>query len=326
MNKNINRRHVLQAGLAAMALPAWQLAAAEDKFPSRPVKIIVPLPPGGVVDNTVRALVNTMQPTFAQPLVIDNKPGGAFVIGMNTLASAPADGYTLIHVNAAFLSAQAVFKRFDVFKQLVPIAGLGETDSTISVPGKSNFKTIKDLIEFGKANPGKLSYASPGPGNLEHLALANFCKAHGIEAVHVPFKGGPEVVKAMISGEVDFGTLAVPLVQQFSPDGRVRPLVLLNEKRNAALPDVPTYREARLDISRLTLWGGLCAPAGTPPAIVAQLEKSVLEAARNPELQKQFIAAGLLPAAQTSAEFGKIMRDDYVWISKATLDAKLNLN
>ncbi len=325
-SKNFNRRHLLQAGLAAAALPAWHLAAAQDKYPSKPLKIVVPLPAGGVADNSVRVLANAMQTGFGQPIVIENKPGGTFAIGMNAVTQAPADGYTLLHINIALLSAQVVFKRFDVFKQLQPVAGLGETDIAISATGTKGYKSVQDLIADGRAHPGKLSYATPGSGTMEHLALINFCKAAGIDALHVPMKGGPDMVKALIQGEVDFGTLAVPLVQQFVTDGRIRALMLLNEKRNAVLPQVPTYVEEKVPTSRLTIWGGFAAPAGTPPAVMAHLENSVLEAMRNPEVQKQFLAAGLAPHAQTGDMFGKVWRDDYQWISKAATEAKLALS
>lgn len=307
-------------------MPFLRTADAQDKYPSKPVKIIIPLPAGGAADSSVRILATVAQRSLGQPMVVDNKPGGAYLIGVNAVVQAPADGYTLLHVNGGMLSVQAVFKRFDFFKQLVPVAGVGETDVVIASSGKRVFKTIKDLIAFGKANPGKLNYGSPGAGTNEHLALDTFCKAVGIEAVHVPMKGGPDVVKALVQGDVDFGTAAMPFVPQFAPGGLIRPLVVLNDKRNAITPDVPTYKEEGLPINSLIIWGGYAAPAGTPPAVVAQLEKIILEAAKNPEVQKQLTAAGMVPTSSTGAEFGKVWKEDYAWVSKAALDAKLDLN
>lgn len=326
MTFTIPRRRVLQAGIG-LALTGCQYAFAQDKYPSRPVRIIVPLPPGGVVDNSVRALAAVMGSDFGgQPIVIDNKPGGAFVIATNALRQAPADGYTLLYVHAPYLSTQAAFRKFDLFKTVVPVAGLGETDITLSTGGKKGYRTVAELVADGKANPGKLSFSSPGPGTLEHLALVNFCKAAGIDAVHVPLKGGPEVVKALIAGEVDFGTLAVPLVLPFLADGRIRPLMLLNDKRNSAVPEVPTFHEAGIAVARVTAWGGLAAPVGTPPEVLAWLEKTVLHAAAQPELQRQWVATGMTPSAVGSAAFAKMWRDDYVWISKAVADARLENN
>jgi len=267
-----------------------------------------------------------MQAGFGQPLTIDNKPGGAFAVAMSALSTVPADGYTLMHVNASFLPAQAIFKRFDVFKQLVPIAGLGETDETISIGNNPNFKTLPELIAYGRANPGKLSYVTPGYGTLEHLAAFNFCKLNGIEATNIPLKGGPDAAKSLIQGEGDFGIVPLPLVQQFAIAGRLHALVVLNDRRNAAMPDLPTAQELGVKAPRCTIWGGLCAPAGTPPAVLAYLERAVLEAARSPELQKNLMITGIVPAAQNAAEFGKLMHDDNQWIAKAVVEADLKAN
>jgi tripartite-type tricarboxylate transporter receptor subunit TctC len=141
----------------------------------------------------------------------------------------------------------------------------------------------------------------------------------------VPLKGSVEVVKALIQGEGDFSTLAVPLVQQFGAKGMVRALVVLNEKRNAAIPDVPTYKEEKLDVPRLTVWAGLAVPVGTPQEAIDYLEKASLEAAGNPELQKQLRSAGMDPAAIPAADFGKTWKADYAWIAKAAAEAKPNL-
>ena len=322
----ISRRSLLQTSLALGAAAATGAAWSQDKYPSRPVKIILGLPPGGVVDNSMRILTNVMAPTFGQPLVIDNKPGAVFALAMQTLAQAPTDGYTLLHVTSAMLSGQAVSKRFDMFKSLVPVAMMGATDITLAVGGKSPHKSAKELIAWGKANPGKMTYASPGIGSLEHLALSNFCKKFGIDAVHVPFKGGPEVVQALATGQADLGTLAVPFIVQFGPKGLVRALVLLNDKRNAAIADVPSLKDEQLDLSRLVIWGGLAAPTGTPQAAIDYMEKQVLAGMQNPELRKQFLAMGLAPAAHGAAEFAKDWKEDWQWISKAASEAKLETN
>ena len=321
-----SRRAALQAGLATLLLPVSPFARAQDRFPTRPIRIIVPLPPGGVADASVRMLANTMQPAVGQPVVIDNKPGGNFIVGMGALAQSPTDGYTLLHVNTPFLSSQALFKRFDVFKQLVPLAGLGETDMALTLGTSAPVKTVKDLIAYGRANPGKLSYVTPGYGSVEHLAVFNFCKANGIEAVNIPVKGGPDAVKSLIQGEGEFGIAPVPLVQQFVSTGKLTPLLVLNERRNPTMPDLPTPAEAGVKAPRCTVWGGICAPAGTPAAVLAYLEKAILEAARNPDLQAKLSAAGIVPAAQTGADFGKLMHDDQGWIAKAVQDADLKPN
>ena len=320
---NFTRRRILQSSAAFAGLPLAHLALAQEKFPSKPIKIIVPLPAGGAADVAVRRLGQHMQEIMGQSVVVDNKPGGAFSVAMASLAQSPADGYTLIAINSAFLAVQALFKRLDVFKQLVPVVGQGATDETISVGGNGKFKTAKDLIAYGRANPGKLSYVTPGHGTLEHLAGYNFCKLNGFDAVNVPMKGGPDAAQALMGGQGDFGVIPLPLVQQLGGGGKLSALLVLNDHRNPNLPNVPTPEEAGVKATRCVIWGGLAAPVGTPPAVLATLEKVALEAARNPELQKAIATAGMVPAAVPAEAFGKMWRDDYAWISKAVTEADL---
>lgn len=327
MNTFTTRRRLIATGsalLAELALPA--LAQAQDKFPSKPIRIIVGLPAGGAADASMRQLAATLQPALGQTFVIDNKPGAGFTLAMQAVTQAPADGYTLLHVVSPMLSNQAVQKRYDMFKSLQPIAKVGSSDITFVVAAKSPHKSMQELITWAKANPGKLTYASPGVGSLEHLALDALCRRNGITAVHVPFKGGPEMLQAVATGEADLSTLAVPLVLQFAPKNMVRPLVVLSDQRNASLPDVPNLKELKLDVPRVVIWGGLAAPASTPKAVVATLEKAVLAAMENPELRKQYEAVGLVPDGANAAAFAKTWSEDWAWISKAAGEAKLDTN
>lgn len=325
MNTPTQRRQLLAFGAGALASLAFpRLAPAQDKFPSKPVRIVVGLPAGGAADASMRQLAAALQPVLGQSLVVENKPGGAFVLAMQAVIQAPADGYTLLHVVNPMLSTQAVQKRYDMFKSLTPIAKVGSSDIAFVVNGKSPHKTLPDLIAWAKANPGKLTYASPGIGTLEHLALDTLCKRNGITAVHVPFKGGPEMLQAVASGEVEMSTLAVPLVLQFAPKGMVRPLVMLSDERNAKLPDVPSLKDLKLDLPRIVIWAGLAASADTPKPVVAALEKAVLAAVENPELRKQYEASGLVPEGVGAAAFGTLWREDWSWISKAASEAQLD--
>jgi tripartite-type tricarboxylate transporter receptor subunit TctC len=299
---------------------------AQDKYPTKPVRIIIGAPPGGVIDNSVRILTNVMQPSFGQPLIIDNKPGSVFAVAMSTLALAPTDGHTLLYVTSNMLSGQAVQKKYDMFKSLVPVAMIGATDITLAVGGKSQHKTVKELIAWSKSNPGKMTYASPGIGSLDHLALSNFCKKFGLDAVHVPYKGSTEVAQALMTGQADLGILPVPFIVQFGSKGMLRALLLLNGKRNPVIPEVPSIKDEQLDIPRLSVWGGMAAPAGTPKGVIEHLEKQLLAAMQNAELQKQFAGMGLAIDAHGAAEFGNDWKSDWSWISKAASEAKLDTN
>lgn len=315
----LRRRQWLLAAGASLALPAF----AQDKYPSRPVRIIVGLPAGGVADSSVRLLAGAAQAAFGQAFVIENKAGASFALAVQAVQQAPADGYTLLHVLSPMFSAQALHKRFDLFKAFDPVVGMGSTDTTLAVGGKSPHRTVQDLIAFGKANPGKLTYGSPGIGTLEHMAMAGFCRRYGIDAVHVPFKGGPEIVQALATSQIDFGPQAVPLVVQFAPKGLVRALVLMNRRRNPVLPDVPSLKDAGLDLGKLTLWGGLAAPAGTPRAVIQYIEQKVLATMKSPELVRQYAHLGMEPEGQTSAEFAQEWKDDWGWISRSVAENRI---
>jgi tripartite-type tricarboxylate transporter receptor subunit TctC len=325
MNHQTSRRQLLTLGTGALASLAFPgLASAQDKFPSKPIRIVLGLPAGGAGDASMRQLASVLQPLLGQSLVVDNKPGAAFALAVQAVTQAPADGYTLLHVINPMLSTQAVQKRYDMFKSLTPVAKIGAGDIAFVVSGKSPHMSMQDLITWAKAHPGKLTYASPGIGTLEHLALDTLCRRNGITAVHVPFKGGPEMLQAVAGGEVELSTLAVPLVLQFAPKGMVRPLVMLSDERNPKLPEVPSLKDLKLDVPRVVVWGGLAAPIGTPKEVVAVLEKAILAAMENPELRKQYETAGLMPDPVNGADFGKTWKEDWAWISKAVSDAKLD--
>lgn len=315
MTSQLTRRRALQGmGIALSALQSSNLLARTG-YPSRPVSLIVPVPPGGVIDTTVRQLISHMPASFGQPIVAENRAGGMFAVAMNAINKAAADGYTIIHLNAAMLSTQVVTKQFDVFASLVPVAGLGATDITISTSGKHNFPSVAALIEHIKAHPGKVVYASPGIGTLEHLSVSKLVRQYGLDVIHVPVKNSVEAVQMMVKGEADFGTAPIPFNIQFGASGRLKALCVLNHRRNPALPDLPTIKEAGLVADRLTIWGGLAAPKGTPAQVIAHIEQSVAAAMKTPELLKAYRGAGLEPEFETAQEFGQTWRDDWGWIS-----------
>ncbi|MCA0326088.1 MAG: tripartite tricarboxylate transporter substrate binding protein [Proteobacteria bacterium] len=316
MHADLSRRGLLQGAAALAAAVATPWAGAQT-FPNRPLKMISPLPAGGANDLAARVLAHAMQATVGQPVLVDNRAGGAFTVAVNALKIAPADGHTLLYVVSAMLATQALFAQYDMFRELVPVLGTGESDIVIAVSGKRPFRAVRELIDYGRSHPGKLNYASPGVGTLEHMALLNFCRRYGIQAAHVPVKGGPDMLKLLLAGHADFSTLALPLVLQFHADPRLRPLVVLNEKRNPLLPLVPTYVEEKLDIPRLTLWGGLAVLAGTPKDVVAALEKAAASASDSAEVKGRLSEAGLRPAVLPATAFGQLWHDDYGWIAKS---------
>lgn len=325
MSKVPNRRHVLKA-TAATLLPATLGldAMAQDVYPSKPIKIIVALPAGGVADVSVRILSEALSPALNQPIVVDNKPGGIFQIGIQQASQAAPDGYTLIHIINTMLAAQAASKRYDMIKQLTPVSLFGATDGALFCSNAAPFKTPQEMIAWAKANPEKLNYGTTGPGALEHLFMAAFAKKFGFTATHVPFKGGPDVMTALAQNEIQVAAMAVPLALQFGQ--RVRPMAMLVEKRNPLLPNLPTLKELGVDFTSMQYWGGLAAPAGTPKAVIDTLQRQIAAVVATPALAAKYAAVGLNPMSNTTEQMTRLMADDLKFLTAAVVDADLKIN
>ncbi|MFM6992888.1 MAG: Bug family tripartite tricarboxylate transporter substrate binding protein [Rhodoferax sp.] len=321
----LNRRHVLQASAASM-LPAVidATAQAQDAYPSKPVKVVVALPAGGVADVSVRILTEALSPLLNQPIVVDNKPGGIFQIGIQQAAQAAPDGYTLIHIINSMLAAQAAQKRYDMMKQLTPVCLFGSTDGALVCSNAAPFKTPQEMIAWAKANPEKLNYGTTGPGALEHLYMAAFAKKFGFIATHVPFKGGPDVMTALAQNEIQVAAVAFPLALQFGQ--RVRPMAMLVEKRNPLLPTLPTLKELGVDFNTMQYWGALAAPAGTPKSIIDTLQRNIATVVASPALAAKYSAVGLNPLINTPEQMSRMMADDLKFFTGAVVDADLKVN
>jgi tripartite-type tricarboxylate transporter receptor subunit TctC len=325
MSKALNRRHVLKATAVTLLPAALGFDAnAQDVYPSKPVKIIVALPAGGVADVSVRILGEALSPVLNQPIVVDNKPGGIFQIAIQQAAQAAPDGYILVHIVNSMLAAQAALKRFDMMKQLTPVCLFGATDGALICSNAAPFKTPQEMIAWAKANPDKLNYGTTGPGTLEHLYMASFAKRFGFTATHVPFKGGPDVMTALAQNEIQVAATAVPLALQFGQ--RVRPMAMLVDKRNPVLPNLPTLKELGVDFTTMQYWGGLAAPAGTPKAVIDTLQRHIAAVAATPALAAKYAPVGLNPMSNTTEQMTRLMADDLKFLTAAVVDANLNIN
>lgn len=322
MPPNITRRQWLQ-GAAALGLPVMATAQTQDSFPSKPIRIIVPLPAGGTADASVRMLAEKMQAIAKQSVVVDNKPGGVFQIGMQAFTQAPADGHTLIHVSSPMAAAQASLKRLNFDKALVPLSLVGVADGVLAVPAASAFKNAKELIDFARANPGKLNYGSVGPGTSEHLAAVNLARKYNLTMTHVPFKGGPDAIMALAQNEIQIFTTVLPLALQMVQKNLVRVLAVMGDKRSPLLPNVPTLKEEGIDVPNLIFWGGLAAPAGTPRTVVDTLQRHIAAGLAEADLRSRFSAVGMTASSSTPEAFAKLISDDISWMSTAVREANL---
>ena len=323
MTHSLNRRKTLQA-LGVSLLPMPLITAAQAAFPNKPIRIIVPLPASGAADVSVRMLAESLQQPLGQSILVENKPGGVYQIGVQAVASAPADGYTLIHLNATMCAVQASLKRFDMLKQFIPVGYMGSTDTMLCISNSAPFKTTQEMIAWGKANPGKLNYGSTGPGSMEHLSMVSIMQRVGITGSNIPFKGGPDGALALAQGEIHAMPLAAPLIIQFKD--KFKPIIALSEQRTPFLPDLPTAKEQGMDIPTVNYWGGLAAPAGTPASVIETLEKAMSVAVNNPALVQKYVPLGLMAKFAGSASFKATIEKDLQWLGEAVKSANLQLS
>lgn len=313
-NQNNGRRLFLE-GLGALSLGATLPAMAQADYPNRPIKIVLGLPAGGAADIVVRALAQELEQSLKQPVLVDNKPGGLFQIAVQAVASAPADGHTLLYLNSSFVTVQAVQKKYDLLRQFQPLTLTGETPSVLLVSANSRFKTMKDLVEYGRAHPDELSYGTLGVGTLEHLKSVQLTDAAGFQAKAIPYKGGPDMVNAVIAGDIQFTGVNVFSALPFINSGKLRALVTLDSARIKALPDVPTINEAGVATSTTRIWSGFAVHSGTPAPIAQRLFKELVAAMNSPAIAKKYSPLGIMTTTSKSPEeFRSFIASEAEWM------------
>jgi tripartite-type tricarboxylate transporter receptor subunit TctC len=288
--------------------------AHAETWPSKPIKLVVPYPPGGAADAAARLYAEKLGESLKQPVVVENKAGAGTAIAAEFVANAAPDGYTLSLVPTGQLTVLphiAKNLRFDPFKSFVPVSLLASTAVVIAANPTVPAADVKGLVALARSKPGKLSYSSSGSGTIIHLAGENFALATGSELLHVPFKGSAPAVTALLGGEVDlaFDTLTV-LAPQIKA-GKVKGIAIASKKRSPLLPNVPTVAEAGYPDFDVVSWFGLAAPAGTPDAIVKRLNTEVQAIASQPSVQERLAAQGLEAWPTTPAQFAERIRSDH---------------
>ncbi len=311
---DVTRRSLLGC-VGAMACTAAVPVRAQADFPSRPLRIVLGLPAGGAADVVVRALAEEMAQSMKQPVIVENRPGGLFVPAVQAVATAPADGYTLLYVNASFVTVQVAQKRFDLLRQFEPVALTGEAPSVLLVSAGSRFKTLKDLVEHGRSHPGELTYGTLGVGTLEHLKSVQFAEAAGFQARAIPYKGGPDMINAVIAGDLGFTGVNVFSAQPLIASGRVRALAALDTTRIPSLPEVPTVGEAGVKVSSTRIWSGFMVPTGTPAPVVQRLFTELVTAMKSPSIARKFSPLGVMTTTSKSPdEFRSLIASEADWM------------
>jgi tripartite-type tricarboxylate transporter receptor subunit TctC len=284
---------------------------------------VVGLPPGGAADAGARAVGLGMERIYGKPVVIENKPGGNFNISVRTVLAAPADGQTLLYGYGGYAAAQVAHRQFDLEKDLIPVSRVGYTSYYVLVRADSPYKTLDDLIQHARKNPGKLTYATIGPLGFEDLLMIQFKNAAKFSAMPVPYRGGPDAVNALMAGDVDFGLFVTTFATSFTSTGKTRALAVLEDKRQAELPGVPTMKELGFALQPINLWGGIFVRAGTPDAVVRNLHKTISESLAMKDVAEKLAGMGNVPwASESPEEFRALIRQELAWMGKAVEAAK----
>ncbi|MGE5094735.1 MAG: tripartite tricarboxylate transporter substrate binding protein [Betaproteobacteria bacterium] len=305
-------RHFARAcALVLGAAVAMSGAAAIAAWPEKPIKVVVPFTPGGGTDIVARTLGNGLSKDLGQPIVVENKPGGGTIIGSDAVAKAAPDGYTLLVATFAHAVNPSLHPSLPYAwdKDFAPVILIGRGPNVLVVRADSPYRSVKDVIDAAKANPGKLTYASFGNGTSAHLAGEMFTNLAKIAMTHVPYKGFGAAITDVLGGQVDmiFGTAAG--VAGFVANGKVRALGVTSAERSPALRDVPAISET-VPGYRVESWYGIYVPAGTPPDIVAKLNAAIAKVARTDEFRKRVESEGIVISAGSPAELDQFVRGE----------------
>ncbi|NDY83828.1 tripartite tricarboxylate transporter substrate binding protein [Orrella sp. NBD-18] len=292
--------------MSAMMSPI--LAHAQTTtYPNKQIRMVVPYPPGGPTDLTARVVAAEMSNALGQSIVVDNRPGASGMIGAEMVARAEPDGYTFLanaslHVINSYIYPDM---RFDALKDFEPITQLAAVPLVLVVPVSSPIKTVKDLVEFGKKNPGKLNFGSAGNASAQQLAGESFKSVAGIEMQHVPYKGSAPALADLVGGQIQLMFDSMPSAMPFIKSGKLRPIAVTTVKRAQALPDLPTLAESGYPGFDIATWYGYWAPKGTPAAIVEKLSQAASTALKKQNVIEQYAGMGAEPVGSTPAEFAR---------------------
>ncbi len=326
----LNERHVIVAAsmIASLCAAGARDALADPGYPNRPVRFVVPYPPGGTTDLIARGIADRLASQWGQSVVIDNRGGASTVIGAELMARAAPDGYTIGLITQTTMSINPHVMRklpYDPAKDFAPITQVVYFPYVIAAHAAAPFNDIKSLVAYARAKPGAVSYSTPGTGSTNHLGGVLLETRLGIKLLHVPFKGSGPATAAAVGGEVSMVITGAVTVAPHVSAGRLRYIAFADDRRHPSYPNVPSTGESGLPGYRAGTWFGVVTRAGTPAAIVNTLNQRIVQALADPELRARLSEAGFDIQTQSPAEFGRFMTEDRAMIGKIIQSAGLKL-
>jgi tripartite-type tricarboxylate transporter receptor subunit TctC len=320
------KRRDFTLGLTALA--ALPQAIAQQAWPAKPVRVIVPYPPGGFTDVTARLIAQKLQERLGQPFLIDNKPGANSVIGVDALAKSPADGYTLAVVIAAYAANTSLYPKlpYDPARDIAPVSLIGQSPLVAAVNNDAPYKTAAELVAYAKRNPGKISFGSSGNGSAAHLSTELLKSLTGSYMVHIPYRGAAAALTDLMGGQIQLFLDAASGMINPGKSGRVRLIGVASERRLPSLPDVPTFIEQGVAGFTGSTWAGILAPAGTPADIVRRIADEVHAIVRTDEIRGKLEAMGTIPVGGTPAEFAAFINAETAKWGQVIREAKVQID
>jgi tripartite-type tricarboxylate transporter receptor subunit TctC len=304
---------MLLAVAALVSMVTAQLAQAQD-FPTRPVRIVVAFPPGGPTDFVGRLVADKMTAELGQRVYIDNKPGANGTLGGGDIAKSDPDGYSLFLTTAGAVTVSPHIMPnipYDALRDFAPVALVTKVTEVLVVTPKLGIKTVKELVALAKEKPGTISFASTGIGSPPHLTQILLDKSAGVQFLHVPYRGAAPALTDLLGGQVEVLVADMPVLIAQIQAGSLVPLGVASDKRDAVLPDVPTFAEQGYPNTNASNWYALLAPAKTPPAVIAKLNKAVNDALNDPEVHDKLVKTGATPIGGTPESLGTFMKAEY---------------
>lgn len=301
------------SGILFCFMLLWAASVPAQGFPEKPIRVIVPYAPGGATDVTARVLAGEMSTRLGQQVIVENRPGVAGAIGAGYVASQPADGYTLLFGGAGNVTLRPLMDpnlQYDPERDLATVNHVVTYDHIFVIRKDLGVESIAELIELAKANPGKLTFGSSGSGGPQHLAMELFKQMAGVNILHVPYKGESPSITDLAGGRIDMSISSATAAAPHIESGRIRALATTNQYHSPAFPKLPTVSEAGVSGYEVDIYGGIMAPAGTPPEVIEKLNSTIVDVVSSEEMKKKFHDAKLIPVGRGPADFAAFLKKE----------------